>query len=477
MTTIGLLRPTLLPGLTRIRRGHRTLQFGVDPGRAVLVELADERTAGILDLLDGAHTERQVLAGAQRLGVRPGDARELLATLHAHGLLVPAHTLTPPGAAPHLRAEAAALALRQIDHRAAGRWALRGPLSMGPAGGAASGLGSLSAGSEGLQGAGPARGPSQAGLRGGPGGPRGAGSGRGPLSAGSEATYGVGSAPGPSQTGPRGGPGGVETAKLDAQSDRPGDAPGPRKVGATRRPGSAGAVPGGRPVVRTTVGFVTPAQVLRRRAAARVLVTGRGRLATPIAITLARSGVGHVRPDLPGIVRPEEAVLGLDPSTVGKPRAAAVAAAVAAAGARPGRTKPHVVIQAGAQQPANLAATALRHRGQAMLAVEIRDGAPVIGPFVQPAGSPCLSCLDHHRRDRDEDWSEIAAGLATAPPTEEAGDLVTIMTAAALGAAEALAYIDGGTPRTTDGAVTVVSPGDLRWRHWPAHPRCSCVPT
>ncbi|MEV4537240.1 TOMM precursor leader peptide-binding protein [Asanoa sp. NPDC049518] len=200
-------------------------------------------------------------------------------------------------------------------------------------------------------------------------------------------------------------------------------------------------------------------------------------MATPIAIALARSGVGHVRPDLPGVVRPEEAVLGLEPSAVGQPRFAAVAAAVSAAGARPGRARAQLVIQVGAQQPADLAAAALRRRGQAVLAVELRDGAPVIGPFVGPAGSPCLSCLDHHRAERDDAWAAIAAGLATGPPSDEAGDLVTIMTAAALGAAEALAYIDGGRPRTSGGAVTVVSPGDLRWRHWPPHPRCSCVPT
>ncbi len=101
----------------------------------------------------------------------------------------------------------------------------------------------------------------------------------------------------------------------------------------------------------------------------------------------------------------------------------------------------------------------------------------MVGPFVTAGGSPCLGCLDQHRIDRDPAWSEIAAGLATAPPAEDACDLVTIMTAAAFAAAEALAYIDGGAPRTIGGAVTVVSPGDLRQRHWPAHPRCSCVRT
>ncbi len=452
VTTIGLLRPTLLPGLARIRRGPRTVQFGVDPQRAVLVELADERAAAILDLLDGAHTERQILAGALRLGVRPADARALLGTLHAHGLLVAAHTLNPPGVAPHLRAEAAALALRQADPRLAGRWAYRGPLSAAAqerhrAGGSPTGRTPAAAGQE----------------RAGAGG-----TGRTLAAAGQE----------------RAGAGGTGRTAAAAAQQRP-DSAGPMgrtlDAAAQERPGAGAVRPGRKPtsggsVVENTVGLLTPAQVLRRRANARVAVAGRGRLAAPIAIALARSGVGHVRPDLSGTVRPEEVVLGLDPAAVGRPRSVVVAQAVVAAGGRPGRGKPHLVVQVGAEQPADLAAAALRRRGQAVLAVEIRDGAPVVGPFVEAGGSPCLGCLELHRSDRDPAWSEIAADLATKPP-EEACDLVTIMTAAAFAAAEALAHIDGNEPRTIGGAVTVVSPGDLRRRHWPAHPRCSCVRT
>jgi hypothetical protein len=376
VTTIGLLRPTLLPGLARIRRGPRTLQFGVDPRHAVVVELADEHTAAVVDLLDGTLTEQQLLSRAVRLGARSGDVRALLTTLHAHGLLVAAHALACP---PDLRAETAALALRCAGRRA------------GP------------------------------------------------------------------QTGRR----------------------------------SSGA-PG--------VANRTPAQIMRGRAEARVV--GRGRLAAPIAVALGGSGVGHVRADLPGEVRPEETVLGLDPTAVGRPRSAAVTAALrrtrtgaakaasttalggaggsgsaavtaAPPGVRAGTGKPQLIVRVGADQPVNLAATALRRRGQAVLVVDIRDGVPVIGPFVAAGGSPCLGCLDRHRIDRDPAWPEIAAGLATAPPAE-ACDLVTIMTATGFAVSEVLAHLDGGTPGTTGAAVELVSPGELRWRYWPRHPRCSC---
>ncbi|MDG4822935.1 hypothetical protein O7635_13855 [Asanoa sp. WMMD1127] len=410
MTTIGLLRPTLLPGLTRIRRGPRTIQFGTDAWGAVLVELPDERAAAVLDLLDGAHTERQVLATALRRGVRPSDTRELLATLHASGLVVPAHTLATT--APHLRAEAAALALRQAAQHLSGQWARRGPL--------------------------PDRRDDRPGspsvTRPAPHGSAAVGRGSGLVGSAGENTLG-------------------------------GRGPG---QGVAAWEGESGSHPPTSPL--------TPAETLRRRAAARVLVSGRGRLAAPIALTLARSGIGQVRPDLPGTLDPAEAAAaGLDPAAVGKPRSQAVAAAIAAAGARPGTTKPQVVVRVGADQPAQLAAAAARRRGQAMLSVEVRDGIPEIGPFVPPDGSPCLACRDLHRTDRDPAWPDIAAGLATSRSEEEACDLVTIMAAAAFAAGQVLVWTDGGDPVTTATAVSLVTLADLRWRRWPAHPRCSCV--
>ncbi|MGC5021516.1 hypothetical protein [Micromonospora sp. DT47] len=113
--TTPLPRPTLLPGLTRLWRDRHTLQLGLEPGRAVLLEVADPRTARLLDLLDGSRSERSVLAHAARAEVRPDQARGLLDTLRAAGLVVPAHTLLPRDLAgparTRLAAEAGALAL------------------------------------------------------------------------------------------------------------------------------------------------------------------------------------------------------------------------------------------------------------------------------------------------------------------------------------------------------------------------------
>ncbi|GAB3157321.1 ThiF family adenylyltransferase [Micromonospora sonneratiae] len=341
-----LPRPTLLPGLARLWRNRHTLQLGLDPARAVLLEVADPGTARLLDLLDGAHSERMILDHAARLSVSRDDARTLIETLRDAGLVVGAHTLLPHDlpepARQRLSAEAAAIALR------------------GP------------------------------------------------------------------------------------------DAPG------------------------------TPAQALRRRAAAQVLVTGRGRLAAPVAIALAQAGVGHVSADIAGQVEPPDAIgSGLLASDIRRPRTAAVVDAIArvAPGTETGpvrRGRASLVVQVGTDRPAGLLAAGYAQRRQAHLLLGIRDGVPVIGPLVQAGGSPCLNCLDLHRRDRDPDWPELAAQLAVAGTTEPCA-ASTLIAAVGYTVGEILTFLDGGLPETVGGAVEISTPGRVRRRAWPPHPACRCI--
>ncbi|MGW3891401.1 hypothetical protein ACWD69_22155 [Micromonospora chokoriensis] len=115
MSRTPLPRPTLLPGLNRLWRDRHTLQLGVGPGLAVLLELANPRAAHLLDLIDGTRSERTVLAQAATVQVTAHEARTLLDALRTAGLLVPAHSLLPRDLAGPLRArltaEAGALAL------------------------------------------------------------------------------------------------------------------------------------------------------------------------------------------------------------------------------------------------------------------------------------------------------------------------------------------------------------------------------
>jgi len=226
----------------------------------------------------------------------------------------------------------------------------------------------------------------------------------------------------------------------------------------------------------------TPAQILRRRAAARIVLTGRNRLAAPVAITLARAGVGHVCPDLAGQLEPADAIeVGLWPEDLPRPRPAGAAVAEAIAQAVPGtETRPvrigraSMVVLLGADRPANLMSAGYAQRRQAHLMIDIRDGTPVVGPLVIPTGSPCLNCLDLHRRDRDPDWPELSSQIALIGAATPC-DTTTLLAAASFAAAEILAYLDGGPPDTLGAAVEIRSPGRLRRRTWPPHPNCRCL--
>lgn len=347
MTRPPLLRPVLLPGLSRLWRDPHTLQIGLEPSRAVLVDLPDRRAARLLDLLDGTRPERLVVSHGTRLGLRPEQTRQLLDDLHAAGLVVGGPALLPghlPDAARRrLSGEATALALH----------------------------------------------------------------------------------------------------------------------------------PGGR--------TGTPAQLLRRRASARVVLTGRGRLAAPVAVALAHSGIGHLSAELSGEVTAVETCGGpLTPADLRRPRAAAVAEAVTRAvpGTRTGpvrRGHATIVVLLSPDRPAALLATAYAQRRQAHLVLTVRDGVAVVGPLVTSTGSPCLNCLDRHRRDRDPAWPTLAAQLAPdAGERTEACAAPTLLAAAAHAAAEVLAYIDGGPAQTVGAALEISGPGQLRRRTWPPHPDCGC---
>ncbi|TDC02361.1 TOMM precursor leader peptide-binding protein [Micromonospora fluostatini] len=348
MTRTTLPRPLLLPGLTRLWRDRHTLQLGVEPGRAVLLEITNPRAARLLDLLDGSRSVRGVLSRASTYEVAPEDARGLLDALSAAGLVVPAHTLLP----------------RDL--------------------------------------AGPAR------------------------------------------------------ARLTGEADALALAPA--------------ALPG------------TPAQVLRRRRGARVVVTGAGRLGGPVAVAVAQAGVGHVEVDLGGRVGPADLVgSGLTTADVGRPRATAfrdvIAATAPGTATRPGRRhRADLVVQVGTDRPAALLATGYAQRRQAHLLLTLRGGVPVVGPLVRPPVGPCLNCLDLHRADRDPDWPALAAQLALDGGPESC-TVTTLLAAAAYAGAEVLAHLDGGTPETLGAAVEIGGAGRLRRRLWSPHPSCDCSGT
>jgi bacteriocin biosynthesis cyclodehydratase domain-containing protein len=225
----------------------------------------------------------------------------------------------------------------------------------------------------------------------------------------------------------------------------------------------------------------TPANLLRRRAAARVLVTGQARLVTPIAAALAAAGVGRVGVRVSGPVLGDDvAPGGLSAADIGRPAAEAVPEVVARAAPGVdltplGPDDATLAVRVGLDPtPANLAAQAYARRRLPHLSVAVRDGTVVVGPFVPPAGSPCLACLDLHRRDRDPAWESLAAQLATEPPLTQACAVATTLIGVGYAVAEVLTYLEGGSPRSRGATIEIDDVGGGRRRSWPPHPRCDC---
>ena len=217
-------------------------------------------------------------------------------------------------------------------------------------------------------------------------------------------------------------------------------------------------------------GVPRPAQVLRRRAAAQVVIGGQGRLGAPIAVALAEAGVGHVRAETAGVVRPGELAGGpLRGADLGRPRQQAITEAVSHAAPGNGvaagcRESPFLRVQLDHDKPA-----ALLRRPH--LAITVREGVAVIGPLVPVSGRPCLNCLDLHRRERDAGWPGVVAGASG----EEPCTVATLLAATAYAVGEVLLFLDGDVPRTLGATAEITAPGAVRRRSWAPHPECSCA--
>src|SRR5258708_8234649 len=86
------MRPVRKGGLRPVWRDRETVQFGVDPRRAVAVGGLGQ-TAAVLSLLDGSRDRDGVIAAAAAYGVPPEAAGRALAVLAAAGGV---HPLPPP---------------------------------------------------------------------------------------------------------------------------------------------------------------------------------------------------------------------------------------------------------------------------------------------------------------------------------------------------------------------------------------------
>ncbi len=195
----------------------------------------------------------------------------------------------------------------------------------------------------------------------------------------------------------------------------------------------------------------SPATILRRRYAARVIIADDGPIAAVLAPALLEAGVGKV-----GRVT----------------QAGGTATSVESGQSKPVRTEDAFVVQVG--RMARVPVRGARQRNP-HLAITVRDAVAIVGPLVPPTGGPCLRCLELHRTDRDPAWPRLADQLAQAPPEPVPLASATLLTAAGFAAAEILAYLDGGLPGTIGTTVEITGGAPWRRRTWTAHATCDCT--
>jgi bacteriocin biosynthesis cyclodehydratase domain-containing protein len=118
--------PALKPGLRLLRRDRTTLQLGLTPGAALVLEGVDEVDRRVLDLLDGSRDAVGVVRDAAALGVDPVRATELIDLLRRAGALddgpppttTVADRLAPDALALSLRHPGPGTAARALSRRA-----------------------------------------------------------------------------------------------------------------------------------------------------------------------------------------------------------------------------------------------------------------------------------------------------------------------------------------------------------------------
>jgi hypothetical protein len=200
-------------------------------------------------------------------------------------------------------------------------------------------------------------------------------------------------------------------------------------------------------------------QLLARRSAATVQVSGDGPVPAAIAEVLTTSGVATVRAPL--AARPP----------AGPRRAAARTRRSGSAAA----TTPRLVVLCGIHPPEPVIELVRGH--QAHLAVSAAEAIGTVGPLVRPGTTACLRCLDLARAGRDPAWPLILAQLVTRRPDPVACDAVLTLAVAAQAAAQVLNFIDRPalTGPAENGTLELVQPGwQWRRRTWPPHPACIC---
>lgn len=227
-----------------------------------------------------------------------------------------------------------------------------------------------------------------------------------------------------------------------------------------------------------------PAEILSRRARARVVVVGGRRLGPMLGSLLATSGIGRVDVIAHGRVESSDVIPGGAPeAAIGEARSSATRQALRelhrdlTTGPLAPSESPDLVILADPWPLSDERERSLRAAGTPYLCAAVRERRAVIGPFVLPHESSCLRCQELYRTDHDPQWKAVAAQLAHAPARAiESGEIATVTLAAGFALTHALQWLDGERyPETIDATLEIALPDlAITRRAWPRHELCEC---
>jgi bacteriocin biosynthesis cyclodehydratase domain-containing protein len=203
-----------------------------------------------------------------------------------------------------------------------------------------------------------------------------------------------------------------------------------------------------------------------------------------LAGLLASAGVGSLVLDDRDPVHVGDLGLGAyGPADVGRAREEAAAdllrrrhPALRVGSMLPAGVTPDVVVMVEAHAPRPARYERLLGAAVPHLPVVVREADVLVGPLVLPGRSACVGCVDRHASDADARWPATVADLDRRPASDVAHETTLAATAAALGAGQVLALLDGSAPATVGRVLEVALPEAVpRARDVAPHPGCGCV--
>jgi hypothetical protein len=216
-------------------------------------------------------------------------------------------------------------------------------------------------------------------------------------------------------------------------------------------------------------------ETLQVRSAACVAINETGRIGSEIAMLLAQAGIGQLLlPDNTGVQRSDLGHFGM--LDVDRPRLAALRRRLRDLGlttafVTSGAPDLVVSIEQGTQVGhyfSALVGLAVPH-----LSIAVTETVIEVGPFVLPNKTACINCLQLHRADADPSWPVLVSELGRLKVSVTETTLSTL--AAAIAAAQVLAFVDGGKPSLVNSLATISLPEALpSIGAFEPHSNCGC---